>query len=158
MVEEFIIGMELIIGIVVGLIVGIIVIYVIMKSRTKNEIVKWKTEYESDVQQRIEDAKKDSLIQSRSTLKGKIGEQMAPLLPEFTEKYEPSDARFIGSPIDYLIFKNMSRFPNNENNPIEIVLMDVKTGKSTTTPLQNAIKEAITNGRVSFDVLKPEIE
>jgi len=148
---------ELIIGIVVGLIVGIIIIYVVMKSRRKSEFTRWKTEYETDVQQRIEDAKKDSLTQSRSTLKGKIGEQMAPLLPEFTEKYEPSDARFIGSPIDYLIFKNMSTFPNKDD-PIEIVLMDVKTGKSTTTPLQNAIKEAINNGRVSFEVLKPEIE
>ena len=41
-------------------------------------------------------------------LKGKIGEQMAPLLEEFYSKYDLADARFIGQPIDYIIFKNLS--------------------------------------------------
>jgi len=149
---------ELIIGIIVGLVIGIVIVYIIMKTRIKSEFVKWKAEHEMDVQQRIEDAREDAVNHSRSTLKGKIGEQMAPLLPEFTERYEPADARFIGSPIDYVIFKNMSKRSNGEKDPIEIVLMDIKTGKSSKSTLQNAIRDAIKNNRVSFDVLKPEIE
>lgn len=62
-------------------------------------------------------------------LKGKIGEQLAPLLPDFLELCNPSDARFIGSPIDYLIFRNMTR-EAGEERPLEIVLLDIKTGKS----------------------------
>ncbi|MDG7008356.1 MAG: hypothetical protein JRN06_08965 [Nitrososphaerota archaeon] len=38
---------------------------------------------------------------------GKIAEQMAPLLPGFLAKYNPVEARLTGSPIDYLIFRNM---------------------------------------------------
>ena len=64
---------------------------------------------------------------SGAVLKGKIAEQMAPLLPGFLAKYNPADARFIGSPIDHLIFRNMSQGDDSEE-PIEIVLLDVKTG------------------------------
>ncbi len=51
----------------------------------------------------------DALDRSRAVLKGKIGEQLAPLLPEFLELFSASDARFMGSPIDYVIFKNLCK-------------------------------------------------
>ena len=96
----------------------------------------------------------------RSVLKGKIGEQMAPLFPEFYEKFEASDARFIGSPIDYVIFKNLSKFDKKEKNnePIEIVLVDVKTGKNTLEKNQKAIQDAVNEKRVSFEVIRPKID
>ena len=153
--------LELIIGIIIGLIIGIIIIYAIMKSRMKIELAKWKAEYEIDVQQRIGDARQDSVNYSRSSLKGKIGEQLAPLLPEFTEKYEPADARFIGSPIDYVIFKNMSKFDKNaeQNTPIEIEFVEVKTGKNKNlSDLEKAVQEACTTKGIPFEVLKPKIE
>ena len=59
--------------------------------------------------QAIEENRADAVDTSRAVLKGKIAEQMAPLLPGFLAKYNPADARFIGSPIDYLIFRNMRR-------------------------------------------------
>jgi len=49
----------------------------------------------------VEAARKQSAAQSRYTVKGKIAEQMAPLLSGF--KYEPADARFLGSPVDYVV-------------------------------------------------------
>ncbi len=110
----------------------------------------------------IKQERKDAVDRSRNSLKGILGEQMSPLLPEFYSKYEPSDARFLGSPIDYVIFKNMSKFDKktkDEENPIEIVLLDVKTGKSAKLDdLQISIKNAIDSGRISFDVIKPNIE
>ena len=45
-----------------------------------------------------------------------------------------------------------------EKKPIEVILLDVKTGKSGLSTLQNAIKKAVEEGRVEFDVLKPRIE
>ena len=108
------------------------------------------------MEERISDERKNAVETSRSVLKGKIGEQISPLLPEFYSKYEPADARFIGSPIDFVIFKNMSKF-RDEKLPIEVILMDVKIGSSSLSPLQNAIKKAIEDGRVVFDVLKPSI-
>src|SRR5207245_3957688 len=60
-------------------------------------------------QKRHEKDTKNALDTSRVVLKGKIAEQMAPLFPEFRNHYDPADARFIGSPIDYIIFKNLSK-------------------------------------------------
>src|SRR5450759_1073258 len=77
----------------------------------------------------------DAVDTSRVVIKGKIAEQIAPLLPGFRESYHPADARFIGSPIDYLIFHNMSKGADCDD-PIEIILLDVKTGNSQLTPLQ----------------------
>jgi predicted Holliday junction resolvase-like endonuclease len=50
--------------------------------------------------------RKDSINRSRSTLKGKIAEQLAPVLPGFL--FNPADARFIGSPVDYIIFDGLT--------------------------------------------------
>ena len=106
--------------------------------------------------------RKDAVDTSRSSLKGKISEQMSPLFPEFYSKYEPSDARFLGSPIDFVIFRNMSKFDKktkDEENPIEVVLLDIKTGKyAGLNPLQKSIKKAVEEKRVSFDVIEPNIE
>src|SRR5438067_497737 len=55
-----------------------------------------------DFQREIKEATKRSVDQSQSTLKGQIAEQMAPVLPGFS--YLPADARFLGEPIDYVVF------------------------------------------------------
>jgi len=65
----------------------------------------WKA---TELARAIEENRADAVDTSRAVLKGKIAEQIAPLLPGFLAKYNPADARFIGSPIDYLIFRNMS--------------------------------------------------
>ena len=56
----------------------------------------------------------------------------------------------------------MSKFDKktkDEENPIEVVLVDIKTGKSAVlSPLQKSIQNAMENGRVSFDVIKPNID
>ena len=72
--------------------------------------------------------RKDALDKSRAVLKGKIGEQMAPVLPEF--RYNPADARFLGSPIDYIIFDGYSEAKEGRGKIRRIVLMDVKTGNA----------------------------
>jgi predicted Holliday junction resolvase-like endonuclease len=120
----------------------------------KTEFEKYKAEYELIVQDRIKQERDDALERSRATLKGRIAEQMTPLLPEFIAKYEPSDARFIGNPIDYVIFKNMTKNSNGVDEPIEIVFLEVKTGSSNLTPRENKIKKAIEAQQVSFETLR----
>ncbi|MBL7002124.1 MAG: endonuclease [Nitrosopumilus sp.] len=124
---------------------------------------KLQSKHKQDMDELKEDHKKilaSSKNTQRSVLKGKIHEQMAPLFPEFYEKYEASDARFLGSPIDYVIFKNLSKFDKmkKDNEPIEVVLVDVKTGKNTLEKNQKAIQDAINEKRVSFEVIRPKID
>jgi predicted Holliday junction resolvase-like endonuclease len=86
---------------------------------------------------------------SQIVIKGKVAEQIASLYPEF--KHIPSDARFIGSPIDYVIFDGMS-----ENKPIDIVFMDVKKGNSALTLKQKKIKDAVEAKRITWETLRLE--
>src|SRR5438045_8281226 len=94
----------------------------------------------------IRDASARSVNQSRSTLKGQIAEQMAPLLPGFP--YSAADARFLGDPIDYVVFKGRSDFADlEEEDGLEIILVEVKQGQSRLSPVQRAIANAIEAGR-----------
>ena len=138
-----------------------------MKYENKFEAIKFTIEKERAEQQEqfkttIIEERADARELSRHTIKGKIGEQMSPLFPEFFAKYAPSDARFLGSPIDFVIFKNMSKYDKktkDEENPIEIVLLEIKTGKYVgLTDLEKSIKNAVEDGRVSFDMIRQNIE
>jgi predicted Holliday junction resolvase-like endonuclease len=134
-------------AIITTIVLGFLVVFLIKLQKT----------HESDKKSMEQNFAK-TLVKStegqRSGVKGKIGEQMAPFFPEFTTKYDPSDARFLGSPIDYVIFKNMSKFDKKrkDENPIEVVLVEVKTGKSKKlTDLEAAIKKAVDSKNVSFE-------
>jgi predicted Holliday junction resolvase-like endonuclease len=92
---------------------------------------------------------KESLTKQRSVIKGKVAEQLAPLLPEF--KYNPSDARFLGDPIDYIIFENLHK---GGEEPINIVLLDVKTGKASLNRNERLIENAANERRIKFETLQ----
>jgi len=83
-----------------------------------------------DFQSQIKEATKRSVDQSRSTLKGQIAEQMAPVLPGFP--YLPADARFLGEPIDYVVFNGRTNLGTNGigEEELEIILLEVKHGQS----------------------------
>jgi predicted Holliday junction resolvase-like endonuclease len=164
-----------------GLVVGSLVVYAMLHSRMMNQVVghaqrmaqqmfdQQKGQLESSFRetykaklgewkatilaQAIEVNRADAVDTSRAVLKGKIAEQLAPLLPGFLAKYNPADARFIGSPIDYLILKGMSKGEDSDD-PIEIVLLDVKTGNAGLKPIQRKIEAAAAEKRISFDVLR----
>jgi predicted Holliday junction resolvase-like endonuclease len=106
----------------------------------------------SDFQRELKEATKRSVDQSRSTLKGQIAEQMAPMLPGF--RYLPADARFLGDPIDYVVFDGRTNLANNGigDDKLEVVLLEVKHGQSKLTPVQRAIAQAVGEGRVRFEI------
>jgi predicted Holliday junction resolvase-like endonuclease len=97
----------------------------------------------------VDRARKQSVSGSRSVNNGKIQEHLAPLFPEFAERFDLSDARFLGAPIDYIVFRGLS-----EDRVDEIVFLDVKTGQASLSKRQQAIRAAINERRVSFETLK----
>lgn len=107
-----------------------------------------------DQQKNLTDARRESVERSRSTLKGRMAEQMAPLLAGFA--YLPADARFLGDPIDYIVFKGYTEVRDNraEDGELEIVLLEIKQGKSALSTSQRAIARAIERGRVRFEVCR----
>jgi predicted Holliday junction resolvase-like endonuclease len=102
----------------------------------------------------LTEARRDSVQRSRSTLKGQIAEQMAPLLPGFN--YVAADARFLGDPIDYVVFSGYTDLRDNpsESADLDIVLLEVKQGGSSLSPFQKAIAKSVQEGRVRFEILR----
>jgi predicted Holliday junction resolvase-like endonuclease len=102
----------------------------------------------------LERAVKDSVNKSRSILRGKTTEQLVPLTEEFLKEFIPSDAKFLGSPIDYVIFSGAGSITDGEDKEIEIVFMDIKTGKAKLTKVQRAIKKAVEERRIRWKTLE----
>jgi predicted Holliday junction resolvase-like endonuclease len=81
-------------------------------------------------------------------LGGKFVEQLAPYLPEF--RYDPTEARFIGSPIDLIIFPGLAT-----GDPQEIVIMEIKSGKNCQlTPQEKKIRQLIEDGMVRWELIE----
>ncbi len=97
-------------------------------------------------------AVKEAISQSRAVLGGKFTEQMAPYLPEF--HYDPTEARFIGNPIDFIVFPGLA-----QGDPQEIIIMEIKTGKaSQLTPQQHKIRQLIEDGMVRWELIQKPAE
>ncbi len=102
----------------------------------------------------LDDARKDSVEKSRSSLKGKMAEQIAPLLPGFP--YRPADARFLGDPIDYVVFRGRSDPAGNgaHGDLVDIILLEVKTGQTALSSVQRTIARSVEEGRIRFEVCR----
>ncbi len=55
----------------------------------------------------VEAARRDAARRSRGVMAGKGAEQMAPLVPAFADRFDPAEARFLGAPIDYVVFDGL---------------------------------------------------
>lgn len=92
---------------------------------------------------RVPKEREDAIRRSRATLSGQFSEQLAPYLPDFP--FDPTEAKFIGKPIDFLVFKGMS-----EKDISEVIFVEVKSGGARLTGSENKLREAIENKRVSW--------
>jgi predicted Holliday junction resolvase-like endonuclease len=97
----------------------------------------------------LDAARKDATRRSRSVLGGKAGEQLVPLVPAFSDRFDPSEARFLGAPIDYVIFDGIGA-----GELREVVLVEVKTGRSSLNRNEREVERAVREGRVSFEILR----
>lgn len=58
---------------------------------------------ETEIAERVQLGREDALKRQCSVLGGKLAERLAPYLPEFV--YDPTELRFIGDPIDFVLFR-----------------------------------------------------
>lgn len=90
----------------------------------------------------------DAVRRSRATLSGQFSEQLAPYLPGFS--WRPTEARFLGKPIDLLVFKGL-----DERRVDEVVFVEVKTGAAKLSPVERSLRDAIKAGKVSWAEYRP---
>ena len=88
--------------------------------------------------------RKDAIKRSRSVIGGQVAEQIAPFLPGFP--CDAADARFIGKPVDFIAFPGL----NSGDKVNEVLLIEVKTGKSALNGREKEVRRAVAEGRVRY--------
>ncbi|MGE8538420.1 MAG: Holliday junction resolvase-like protein [Acinetobacter sp.] len=148
------IWMAMLIGACIGVVLTTIILSQTRNGRIKAEYEQYIAELELEHQQALVAAQKRSVNTSRAVLKGKMAEQLAPIMPEF--QYLPSDAKFLGDPVDYVVFDGYSDFRDGEGDAedIEVVLIDIKSGGARLSKGQQAIARAVQEGRVRFETIR----
>jgi len=94
-------------------------------------------------EKQIPQHRKEAILKSRAVLGGHFSEQLAPYLPDF--EYLPTECRFVGKPIDFIVFKGM-----DEKNINEVVFVEVKSGKAKLSSSERKLKEAIEKKKVKW--------
>lgn len=119
----------------------VLVIYLWFKNR------EWKIKFEHRVEEflkrREELIRRDAIERSARTLSGKTLEKLVPLLENFP--YDAHDVRWMGDPIDFVIFDGQS-----SGSPEKIVFCEVKSGESKLSSSQKRIKELVQEKKVDW--------
>jgi predicted Holliday junction resolvase-like endonuclease len=104
------------------------------------------------MQKEEERIRKDAINKSKSVIIGKVTEYLVPFFPGF--KYNPKDVRFIGTPIDVIVFDGL-----DEGNIRQIVFGEIKTGKyGYLTSREKSIKNIIENKNVKHEIIHIETD
>jgi predicted Holliday junction resolvase-like endonuclease len=113
----------------------------ICQEKALNELNKWKTENEKYI-------RNDAIKRSGEVTRGKVFEQFIPFFPNFP--YNPKEARFLGTPVDLIVFKGLS-----DNNVTEVVFIEVKTGKTANlTRRERSLKQCIDSKAVRYKIIQ----
>ena len=119
-------------GLVIGLAIGLLVAWVYWST--------WRARYTATIRE-------DAVQRSQAVTVGKVHEQLIPYLPDF--HYNPKDARFLGTPVDLIVFDGLA-----EGQLRRIVFLEVKTGASTLTSRERQVRDVIEAREVEWGELR----
>ena len=115
-------------GLVIGWLVGMLY------------FLSWKAKHTVAIRQ-------DAVLRSQAVTVGKVSEQLLPYLPGF--RFNPKDARFLGSPVDLVVFDGL-----DEGELRGVWFLEVKTGNAVLSGRERQIRDAILEKRVGWDELR----
>lgn len=115
-------------GVVIGLLIGFVYFLI------------WKARHTGAIRQ-------DAVQRSQAVTVGKVSEQLLPYLPGF--RFNPKDARFLGSPVDFVVFDGLA-----EGELRGVWFLEVKTGNAALSTRERRIRDAILEKRVGWDELR----
>lgn len=109
------------------------------------KLQEWKITAEAEI-------RKDAINRSYAVNLGKITEHLVPFHQVFLSQFNPKDARFIGSPIDLIVFDGYS----DRNNALTVYFVEIKTGNSKLTDTQKKVRNAVEEGRIRWAEINPD--
>jgi len=105
------------------------------------DLKRWKADEEKKI-------RADAIQRHKNVTKGKTTEHLIPYMDEF--EFNPSDCRFMGSPIDIVVFDGLS-----DGDVKEVVFLEIKTGSSANlSTRERKVRDAIKAGRVSWRLVR----
>lgn len=110
-------------------------------ARARAQLAEWQAHSESGI-------RRDAVTRSKGVIAGKVVEHLAPYFEGFA--YNPKDVRFLGSPVDLVVFDGL-----DEGALRAIVFIEVKTGASTLSARERGIRDAVKGGRVRWEEYRP---
>ena len=119
-------------GLLTGIAIGVLVTWLYF--------LVWRFRYTAKI-------RRDAVQRSEAVTAGKVHEQLVAYLPDFP--YNPKDVRFLGSPVDLVVFDGLA-----DGRLERIVFIEVKTGGSGLTPRERWIKDVIEAGEVEWEELR----
>ena len=128
--------------VVVGL-AGAVLLYAgyrLIELRANLKFEQWKNAYSKQI-------RRDAITGSQAAVAGRVFERVAPYLPGFG--YNPRDVRFVGDPIDFVVFDGLS-----EGNVRNVVFVEVKTGLGELNGNERRVKTAISERRVVWSLFR----
>jgi predicted Holliday junction resolvase-like endonuclease len=100
----------------------------------------WKLRYTAAIRE-------NAVQRSLAVTAGKVHEQLLPYLPEF--RFNPKDARFLGSPVDFVVFDGLSA-----GEVQRVVFLEVKTGGAALTERERQVRRVIEAREVEWVELR----
>lgn len=128
---------------VVFLAAGIFIGIRISTFRAESRFVTLLRQKEEEWGVQAEESRRASLAKSRQVIGGSFSEQLSPYLPDFP--FDPTEARFIGRPVDFIVFSGLA-----SGNVEEVIFVEVKSGKSKLSRNEVSIRNAVAAGKVRF--------
>jgi len=111
-------------GVLIGLLVALVA------------FLAWKGRYTRAV-------RADAIVRSQAVITGRVSEQLLPFLPGFG--FNPKDARFLGSPVDFVVFDGL-----DEGALRRVVFVEVKTGDADLSPRERQVRDAVQGREVEW--------
>ena len=147
----------LLVSVVVVLIVLLVHSRIEMEQRAARRLETWREReledrarelHERWTLEEVPEVRKDAVARSRAVVTGKVTEHLAPYLGDFP--FDPQDARFLGAPIDFVVFDGLSA-----GELRRVVLVEVKSGPSAAlSARERAVRDCVEDGRVDWYELR----
>lgn len=122
-------------------------IYYAKYVKAKQEVIAIKLAVEQYIQDKTVEIRAGAIKRSTAVVKGKVAEQLVPFREDF--RYNPRDIRFLGSPIDLIVFDGLT-----EGAVKQIVLIEIKTGRSALSRRERQVAKAVEVGSVVFQTFR----
>jgi predicted Holliday junction resolvase-like endonuclease len=136
----------ILVSFVVGAVAGIVITIALMRraasERARAHFELWRTA-------ELRGIRRDALDSERSTLKERVGAEVAERMEPFP--FVPADARFIGHPVQFVVFDGHTEVKDREAEALRgVVFVSIGNGNGIADADARLVEECVTAGRLSW--------